>query len=104
MEQRIKKPSHLQAHCKSPSSQRYNQSFVKVIKSKLKYLDKPLFTYFCAGYPSAEVQFISEAAKELGINLKVEYHGCIIRTLYSDEYGLKISDVEMHKLEIEEKK
>jgi hypothetical protein len=24
-----KKPSHLQAHCQSPTSQRYNQSFVK---------------------------------------------------------------------------
>jgi len=29
MEQQTKKPTRLQAHCQSPASQRFNQSFVK---------------------------------------------------------------------------
>ncbi len=33
--------------------------------------------------------FMPAAAKEFGINIKIEYYGCIIRTLYSDEFGLK---------------
>uniref|UniRef100_UPI003216AFB4 hypothetical protein n=1 Tax=uncultured Draconibacterium sp. TaxID=1573823 RepID=UPI003216AFB4 len=72
------------------------------IRNRKKPSEKPLYKYFCAGYPSGEVEFIPNAAKELGINIKIEYHGCIVRTLYSDEHGLTITDVQVKAAEIEE--
>ena len=64
--------------------------------------EKPIYIYFHVGYPAATTEFIPAAAKKLGINLKLEYHGCVIRTLYEDKYGLKIYDSQVQSLYIDE--
>jgi hypothetical protein len=64
--------------------------------------DKPLYTLYVVGYPSASVRYYSEVASEMGINLKVMYHGCVIETLYADGYGLEITDADVELLRVEE--
>lgn len=62
----------------------------------------PLYIVYVVGYPSPVCQYYSEAAKEFGVNLKLKYHGCIVRTLYKDETGFTITDVGVESLAIEE--
>ncbi|WP_456442248.1 hypothetical protein [Psychroserpens sp.] len=65
-------------------------------------VNRPLFKYFCPGHPSAFVSHIPEAAAEFKINLAMEYYGCIVRTIYTDDHGLEITDAQIRALEIEE--
>ena len=64
--------------------------------------NKPLYILFVIGYPDAPYYLFAEAAKEFGVNLQVKYHGCIINTLYKDDFGLRITDASVEKLKIEE--
>ncbi|GEM_PF-3168959 len=57
--------------------------------------DKPLYTCFIPGLPSAEVPFLPKAAEQIGINLEVEYHGCVVESYYKDEDGNKITDASL---------
>jgi len=68
----------------------------------MKINDKPLYTLYVVGYPSVSVRYYPDVAREMGINLKVLYHGCIIETLYADGYGLEITDADVELLRIEE--
>ncbi|MFZ4412580.1 MAG: hypothetical protein ACOYOV_05820 [Bacteroidales bacterium] len=62
---------------------------------KIFITNKPLYKLFVAGYPVSRVKFYCKAAKELGVNLVVIYHGCIISTLYKNEDGKNITDAEI---------
>jgi hypothetical protein len=62
----------------------------------------PLFTLFVIGYPDAPYEYFPEAAKQFDVNLKVKYHGCIIRTIYKNDFGIKITDASVEELIIEE--
>ncbi len=64
--------------------------------------DKPLYTLYVVGYPCASVRYYPEVALEMGINLKVLYHGCVIETLYADGYGLEITDADVEILRFEQ--
>lgn len=64
--------------------------------------DKPLYKLYIVGYPGAVVQYYPLAARDLGVNLEVEYHGCNIETLYADEYGLVITDASVESLRVDE--
>ncbi len=64
--------------------------------------EKPVYKLYVIGYPGSIVKFYPEAARELGVNLEVEYHGCVIETLYSDEHGLVITDAAVESLRVDE--
>lgn len=64
--------------------------------------ERPLYTLYVVGYPCASTQYYPQAAEVLGINLKLEYHGCVIETLYADESGLEITDADVEMLKFEE--
>lgn len=64
--------------------------------------EKPVYKLYIVGYPGAVVQYYPIAARELGVNLEVEYHGCVIQTLYSDDYGLVITDAAVESLRVDE--
>ena len=59
--------------------------------------DHPLYTVYIAGLPSAEVDYYDQAALELGINLKLELHGCIINTVFDDGKGIEITDTDLYR-------
>ena len=64
--------------------------------------NKPLYIHFVIGYPDAPYEHFAEAAKEFGVNLQVKYHGCNIKTLYENDFGLKITDASVEELKFEE--
>jgi hypothetical protein len=68
----------------------------------MEFNEKPLYTLYVVGYPCASVKYYPDVAKEMGINLKVLYHGCVIETLYADGYGLEITDADVEMLRFEE--
>ena len=58
--------------------------------------DRPLYTVYIAGLPSAGVAYYREAARELGVNIEIEIHGCIIDTVLDDGKGIEITDADLY--------
>lgn len=65
----------------------------------MKTEDKPLYTCYILGHPSAEVPYLKEAALKQGINLEVEYHGCVVQTIFDDGKGICIDDADFKSAE-----
>lgn len=61
--------------------------------------DKPLYTVYVPGLPAAGVPYLREAAAEFGINLEVEYHGCVVQTIFDDGKGICIDDADFKSAE-----
>ncbi len=53
---------------------------------------------YVAGYPAPHIMHISEAAKELGVNLSVEFHGCIVVSVEDDKSGIPKTDADVKAL------
>jgi len=66
---------------------------------------KPLYVEYIIGEPNATVRFIELAGKELGINVKVKFHGCIVDSFLDDKGKWQIKPIpEKIKVEPENKK
>jgi hypothetical protein len=66
------------------------------LKPNNKIEELPLYIFFMAGLPVNWIRFYGEASKILNINLRVEYHGCIISEVI-DENGIKTNDAEIEQ-------
>ncbi len=63
----------------------------------------PIYTFYIAGFPNGIVEFLPTAAKEMGINIQIKYHGCCVETLYQDKsLGLTITDASIERLKYED--
>lgn len=64
--------------------------------------EKPVYKLYVVALPGDVVRYYPMAAREMGVNLEVEYHGCVVRKLYSDGYGLVITDAAVESLRVDE--
>lgn len=67
----------------------------------MKTEEKPLYTCYFVGNPPADVPYWPEAAKQLGINFELKYHGCCIETALDLGNGQQITDADLKTTEAE---